>query len=102
VNIFLEVFQGKRTTTPLRSDRNEKYPTYRQLVVEPISPLTETPKKKILTKGDGNNSSHSFVTTPSNYLTNRILPLGVCPPAPLSMILSHTSFTAARCFYGGA
>lgn len=52
VTIFLEIIQGKRTTIPLRSDRNEKYPNYRQYGVDPVAPLTEQQAKSVQAKAD--------------------------------------------------
>jgi len=39
-NILLEIINGKRDDIPLRTNIREKYPNYRQFVVDPLAPIT--------------------------------------------------------------
>jgi len=52
VNILLEIIHGKRNNIPLRANVNEKYPNYRQFVVDPLAPFTEKPLKKVVAPAD--------------------------------------------------
>ncbi|MDP2982245.1 MAG: hypothetical protein Q8O92_02805, partial [Candidatus Latescibacter sp.] len=52
VNILLEITHGKRNNIPLRANFNEKYPNYRQFIVDPFAPFTEKPLKKVVATSD--------------------------------------------------
>ncbi len=52
VNILLGIINGKRDDIPLRTNIREKYPNYRQFVVDMLAPLTEEPLKKVVPETD--------------------------------------------------
>ena len=52
LDIILEIINGKRDDIQFRINFREKYPNYRQFVVDPLAPFTEPPLKKVVPEAD--------------------------------------------------